>query len=271
MRADTRNYVVSKAIGLLLAVLVLCPGRSRAATEATFDVLEVGTQTYRNVTVTTKAKAYIFILHSSGMASIKVADLPSDARVKLGYETEKPKPRPAEPPPLVQKVVAKVETPGVKSFEKNMVELGRQFWRQHVPNTFPTATVLRPDFILIILAILLVLHISFCYCCSLICRKAGAPPGLLVWLPVFLLLPLLRAAKMSRWWFVICCLPPLSLLAQVLWSVRIAEARGKSIWIALLLIVPVTAPFAFLYLAFSSGGLAVEAQRGSSTMALNAA
>ena len=41
--------------------------------------------TYTNVTVTTKAKSYIFILHAGGMTSLKVAELPPDLKQKLGY------------------------------------------------------------------------------------------------------------------------------------------------------------------------------------------
>ena len=46
---------------LVLANLAIWPESSQAAIEETFAVLQIGTRTYRNVTVTTKAKNYIFI------------------------------------------------------------------------------------------------------------------------------------------------------------------------------------------------------------------
>ena len=64
--------------------MILLAGTVRAA-EDKFDVLQIGTQTYSNVTVTTKAKSYIFLIHAAGMTSIKVSQLPPDLQEKLGY------------------------------------------------------------------------------------------------------------------------------------------------------------------------------------------
>jgi hypothetical protein len=46
----------------------------------------------------------------------------------------------------------------------------------------------------------------------------------------------------------------LDLVPAVLWAFKIAEARGKSVWVGVLLLLPITNVFAFLYLAFSNGG-----------------
>ena len=43
----------------------------------------------------------------------------------------------------------------------------------------------------------------------------------------------------------------INLLAQLMWCVRIVEARGKGPLLVLWLVLPFTSPFAFLYLAFS--------------------
>ena len=48
-------------------------------------------------------------------------------------------------------------------------------------------------------------------------------------------------------------MPVLNLVPQILWSLKIAKARGKSVWVGVLLLLPVTNLFAFLYLAFSNG------------------
>ena len=44
-----------------------------------------------------------------------------------------------------------------------------------------------------------------------------------------------------------------SRVAQIVWSLNIVKARGKSGWVALFLVLPVTAIFAYVYLAFSDG------------------
>src|SRR2546429_8171472 len=75
---------------LLFVGFCLFAGHVFAAQDDSFSLLQIGTTTYTNVTVTTKAKKYIFITHSTGMANILVADLPPDVKQSLGYvEIEK--------------------------------------------------------------------------------------------------------------------------------------------------------------------------------------
>jgi hypothetical protein len=119
-----------------------------------------------------------------------------------------------------------------------------------------------------ILAIIVLCYLFQCYCFLLICRKAGHPPGLWVWLPVLQWIPLLRAAGMSAWWFVACLLPLVNLVAFIVWSVNIAKARGKSGWVAFFLILPPTSFLTLLYLAFSNGGRAKEESKEPEVMAL---
>jgi hypothetical protein len=122
------------------------------------------------------------------------------------------------------------------------------------PNPLPILlATLGPQVIFAVLAAAALLYLFSCYCLKLICEKAGGEAGLLVWLPVLQIFPMLRAAGMSPWWFLGFCLPGINLIAQIVWSVKISEARGKTIWTALCLILPVTNIFAFLYLAFSAG------------------
>ena len=79
-----RTCILSRLIILGLAGGMMRPGLTWASTEETFDVLEIGTHTYKNVTVTTKAKNQIFIMHSAGMSTIKVVDIPPELLAKLG-------------------------------------------------------------------------------------------------------------------------------------------------------------------------------------------
>src|SRR5215471_12446731 len=75
---------VRKSAWFILAAM-LANSVVHASTEETFPVLRTKTATYTNVTVTTKDRSYIFIVHSAGMNSIKIADLPNDVREQLGY------------------------------------------------------------------------------------------------------------------------------------------------------------------------------------------
>ena len=68
--------------------LVSLPLVGLATTEETFEVLQVGSNTYRNVTVTTKGSDYIFIQHSTGMSNLKLAQLSPEVRDQLGYKPE---------------------------------------------------------------------------------------------------------------------------------------------------------------------------------------
>jgi len=101
--------------------------------------------------------------------------------------------------------------------------------------------------------VLLGLYLFHSYCCLSICRKCGCEPGAAVWIPLLQIFPLLKAASMSPWWFVCFLVPGINLIAQIVWFIKISQARGKGLGLAMLLIFPLTNPFAALYLAFAGG------------------
>src|SRR5512137_1243712 len=74
-----------KLVLLALAGWLLLPLKTLGATEETLEVLRTKTTVYTNVTVTTKATNYVFIVHSTGIASVKVSDLTLEAKQELGY------------------------------------------------------------------------------------------------------------------------------------------------------------------------------------------
>src|SRR5882724_12237154 len=122
-RMNLRNfsgYFTNKLLALSLVSLLIWPMVATAAIEQTFDVLQIGTHTYKNVTVTTKAKNYIFILHSAGMNNVKVSDLPGDIRDKLGYNTvnETASVGTNGISGWARQTMAKIETPRIKELEK---------------------------------------------------------------------------------------------------------------------------------------------------------
>ena len=91
----------------------------------------------------------------------------------------------------------------------------------------------------------------FSYTAKLICEKAGVSPGILVWVPVFQMIPLLQAALMSAWWFLGLFIPVVGWVVQILWCFKLSAARGKEVLTGICLVFPVAGFFAWLYLAFS--------------------
>ena len=215
--------------------------------EEKFDVLKVGAQMYTNVTVTSKAKDYVFLVHSSGLTSIKTAELPLEIQQELGYVKKTPATNAAVA--WAKREIAKVNVPQIQQLERQM----NQKWLGKSDAGMSAGGLLGPKLIFAVLGVAFLIYLFHCYCCMLICRKAGVEPGALVWVPVLQLFPLLRAAGMSAWWFLGFCVPVLNIVAQVLWCFNIVKARAKSVWVGILLFLPVTSFFAFLYLAFSDG------------------
>ena len=227
---------------MAVAAWLIWPAGAAGALEETFDVLQIGARSYKNVTVTTKAKDYIFILHSTGMTTLKVRELPPELRQKLGY-VENLAPVGNGTSGALKKELARLDVAKIRQFAET--------WRGQGLRSCPTLAAVRPSTLLVFLVATLLFYLFFCQCCSLICEKAGTRAGPLVWLPVLQIFPLLRAAHMSPWWFLAWLVPVLNVVGYILLSVKLVEARGKSVWIAILLLLPVTCFFAFVYLAFS--------------------
>jgi hypothetical protein len=249
--SDKQRYMAAGGSWLALVLLWTCLLVPAASAEDNFPLLQIGTRMYTNVTVTTRAKTYVFVVHAGGMNNIKIADLPEDVREKLGYgEGAKSKPSTNSAAAWAKAEVEKLAPAQVKEMRQRLVST----W---TPRRVPGLAQPMPfpwRFLLLVGGLLLSLYLVQSYSFMLICRKTGQAPGFLVWVPLFQLVPLLRAAGMSGWWLLGFLLPFLNLVASVLWSIRIVKARGKGIWVTILLIIPVTYPFAILYLAFSGGG-----------------
>jgi len=229
---------------IILAVMWLLQfGQSAIAMEETFEQLQIGAQTYKNVTVTTKSKDYIFIVYSGGMTSLRVTELPEEVREKLGYVDTTPKPRTNSPAVWARQTLSKLQTDQVKGVEEKVATV----WQEKVASNVSQLPPLTTKLIAIVTAGLLLVYFFFCYCCMLICQKAGTNPSFLIFVPLLQVFPLLSAAQMSRWWFLV---PGVN---SIVWSIKIVQARRKSGWLAFWLLFPVTSFLAFLYLAFSNG------------------
>jgi hypothetical protein len=239
---------------LIFAFLTVGSGTATAGQEEIYPLLTIGTITYTNVTVTTKAKKYIFILHSTGMANIRVADLPPDVSKQLGYvEIEKKdKATMAAATAWARQVFSRFETPRVMAMEQGWRARSTEQLKQVLPAT--------RNEVLIAFGTLLGLFLFFSFCCMLICKKTGHEPGVLVWLPLLQIFPLLRAAGMSPLWFLAYVIPGINLIPQIVLSFKLAKARGKSAFTGFLLAFPLTSVLAFLYLAFSGGAAEEKTQ-----------
>ncbi len=241
---------------LMLALVLLRPAEARATTEDKFDVLQVGTRVYTNVTVTTKAKNYIFILHANGMNSIKTADLSPELLEKLGYENPEKAALAASTNTATawaKAEVAKIENDKVREVRKQMVEKWEASKASGKPGINGLAAMVPLWFVLTFFGIFILSYLFHSYCSMLICRKAGHEPGVLVWLPIVQMIPMFRAAGMSPMWLIAMLIPGVCFVPIITWCFKIAAARGKSVLTGILLLLPITSFFAFLYLAFSSG------------------
>jgi hypothetical protein len=249
---------------LVAAALLVGEVGLRAEQELTFPLLQIGTEYLTNATVTTRNKDYVFILHSRGMASYKVAGLPEEALGKLGFTAAtQPKVQTNAVAAWAKGTIANLQTENVKKIEDEIKS------RLPIPGEFPKLSV---PILCSIAGILLTLHVFFSYCAMLICTKAGTEPGAIVWIPILQLVPLVRAAGMAPVWVLAFLIPVINLIAQVVWSFKISQARGKGAVVAILLLLPLTNIMAFLYLAFSKTAKAAEPEkRGPQIMTLETA
>jgi hypothetical protein len=95
------------------------------------------------------------------------------------------------------------------------------------------------------------LYIFYCYCLKVICEKTGRKAGVLIWIPIVQLVPLLETAGLPVWFIIGFFIPLLNLILGLVMFAKICVARGKSAWLIVLLFIPVANLFFIPYLAFS--------------------
>jgi hypothetical protein len=233
---------------LVASILVFAGGFPARAADEKFETLTVGHQTYTKVLVLNKTRSDVFISHAKGMTSLKVKDLDIATQLKLGYQVEQPKPS-----KMVQ--MEKVfKTPDLNNLEDDprMKELNAET----AARISHLVKQLDPLAIFAILGALTIFYLLFCFLCRSLCLKTAAPPTALVplvWFPLVKQIPLLKAAGMSPWWILANFVPPLMLVACIIWCFKIVQARGKHVIFAVMLLLPITNILSFLYLALSRG------------------
>jgi uncharacterized membrane protein YhaH (DUF805 family) len=97
----------------------------------------------------------------------------------------------------------------------------------------------------------LAVYLFSCYCLKRICQKCGKEPGVLIWIPLVHLIPLLELAGMAVWMIVLLLIPLVNLVVLTMLWVKICQARGKSPWLVIMLFIPGVNLFFVPYLAFS--------------------
>jgi hypothetical protein len=247
---DTRKRGFVRWLALYLVLALRCAWAATvSAPEEKFDELQIGAHTYRNVTVTTRTTNYVFLIHSEGMSNFKYSELTPEERQKLHF--------PEPPPPVVKTNIAKVwakealsklDEPRLRDAKEQALNL----WHENYAKVLEQLPPLTPRVIAIAAGTLLLLHLLWSFCVALICLKVDKPGGIIAWVPILQVLPMLKAAGMSGWWFPVLFIPIVNIIPSIIWCVKIVSARGKNGLLTFFLIIPGTNLLAFLYLAFSS-------------------
>jgi hypothetical protein len=233
------------AIGVLVEVLLLGIAPAAIGADKAITLLQTSKATYKNVMVTDKGGTNIYIRHDGGVANIKIGDLPPDVQQRLGYAEQGVSAQ-------ASRIVHRIGKPARFKMTRSPGGATVKVYDLEIQLT-------SADIISIAVGAALA-YVIFCSCSLLLCRKTGKEPGLLIWIPILQIIPLLHAAGMSWRWFLVFFVPVLNLVAWMGWCVNIAISRRKSLWWALLLILPVTNVFAFVYLALSN----VDSPKGGS-------
>lgn len=234
---------------LVLAWLVaVASGPAARAAEEKFDTLTVGQQTFTKVVVLNKYQKDVFISHSKGMCSLKVKDLDVATQLKLGYQVELPKPSKRE---TIEKALQPPDLNNIEA-DPRMQKLDAET----AAKVAELAKRLDPAALWGILIGFILFYLFFSFLCRCVCRKVAAPPTTLmplVWFPILKQLPLFQAAGMSPWWILSIFFLPAAIVAYIMWSFKVVQARGKHVIFAVMLLLPLLQFVSLLYLALSRG------------------
>src|SRR5262250_942384 len=88
--APPSGFRVSNSFVHLLIALLLGTTAAVSGAEERLPILHAGQRFYTNVLVTQKTPTDLFIMHDGGMATVKVRDLDSATRSRLGLKPTDP-------------------------------------------------------------------------------------------------------------------------------------------------------------------------------------
>ena len=223
----------------LMAALLMCGASVNARdVEAHFPVLQVGATMYTNatVTVTGKSGADLFILHSKGIATLKIKDLDDATRARLGFPSRNATQASAVPAQAVE-----------NAFSEMMLEEPSQ------PESSVKLGGLAGLFSVAMLLFVVIMYVPFCMSCANLCKKAGTPSAILVYLPVVKQLALFRATGVSWLYFFLgLFIPFVGLIGWIVCCQRLCETCNRSKWLVLAMVLPPFGWLAFISLARGS-------------------
>jgi hypothetical protein len=209
----------------------------------------------------------VYLKHVGGLVGIRVTELDLNTRILLGYEPVTGTERSQRTGKWFGKGALGGGADAFGAALDRLSESGAPFDPQLTAG-FGLAVLG------IVLLVGLIIHLLVSYLLRMICRKAGSTPGFLIWLPIFQVFPLLKAARMSNAWplgviglslagvlsagmsvelglLVSLSSSLLALGIWIAWSIRICIARGKHPAWAVLLLLPGFNFLGLIYLAAS--------------------
>jgi len=188
------------------------------------------------------------LMHSTGLANIKVSDLTPELRDKFGYGPP-PEPKQNKTAQVTKWAKNKVASFNIGQVQAMEANFKQQWADKSAGGDLPFIKTLTPQMLYGAAGALVLLWLILCACLRTICKKAGKEPGFLIWLPLLQIFPMLQAARMSAVWILGCFG-----LTQIVWCFKIAKARGKGAFTGFCLLFPLTSLFSFLYLTLADGG-----------------
>jgi hypothetical protein len=212
-------------------------------TDETYPSLVVGPDTYTNVLILSKTRYDIFFKHRHGMGNVKVRDLDPSTAMKLGYQVEQPRQNKIQEALQIPVLTRLESDPQFQEAEERWVAAASEYLERFDDSVAYS-----------IVAMIVLTYLLFSYLCRCICVKTSNPPSPLIWVPYLKQIPMFKAAGMSPWWALTMFIPPVYLVASILWCFKIVQARGKKVIFAVMLLLPVTNIIAFFYLALSGDG-----------------
>jgi len=234
---------------LIVLMLMSLASPLLPAMDIQIPTLKSGTDVYTNVTVYQMSATDIFMRHGRGFGNAKISSLDDDTLILLGLKKEK-----AEASKASSVTVDAQSAEAVEKVKTALATVNVDLPSEDLLKERLAQIKTSPQILYGILGGLVIGYLLFCWCLQKVCVNAGSRPGLLVWLPILQMFPLLRAAKMPAWWFVVFCIPVITIPAHLRWCARIVQVCGKGFWTGLMLFLPGTNILALLYLAFSGGG-----------------
>ena len=102
-----------------------------------------------------------------------------------------------------------------------------------------------------ILALVLLFYVYLALCLQKIAEKTNTDNAWWAWIPILNVLLLLRIADKPLWWILQLVIPLVNFIIAILVWVAVCQARGKSPWLVVGMLVPGVNLVVLGYLGFS--------------------